>query len=151
MTSSDSTVSKPADGSLQKVGDTIILLLMFAFLVLPAFLSVSPTAPETVTFFGWETPSTCFSTTWLGLECVTCGLTRSFSLVTHGEMAAAFSLHPLGPILYLVMALEAIYRLAALFYGHQHFSSRIKKIHMMLWAGMIAAMFIAWPVRLLFL
>jgi hypothetical protein len=55
-----------------------------------------------------------------GLPCLTCGLTRSFSLTAHGQFTAAFRMHLLGPLLfaltvglsaYLVVSLVSRYRI----------------------------------------
>ncbi len=46
----------------------------------------------------------CLSRRLLHLPCPGCGLTRAFALLAKGEWAAAFTMHPLAPVL----ALEAV-------------------------------------------
>lgn len=44
-------------------------------------------------------PSVCGLRNATGLPCPTCGMTRAFVRVTHGELAAAFQVSPLGTAL----------------------------------------------------
>ena len=46
-------------------------------------------------------PDVCWLRLTFGLDCLTCGLTRSFAAFMHGEWAAAFQSHPAGPFLVL--------------------------------------------------
>ncbi|PQV64357.1 Protein of unknown function (DUF2752) [Abditibacterium utsteinense] len=45
-------------------------------------------------------PSICPFHNLSGLPCPACGLTRAFVCCAHGQLAAAFVYHPLGPILF---------------------------------------------------
>ncbi len=40
--------------------------------------------------------------------CPGCGLTTSFTATIHGDLAAAFTAHPLGPFLYLIFSVTAL-------------------------------------------
>lgn len=46
-----------------------------------------------------QTGYTCPSRTLLGLPCPTCGMTRAFVALAHGELAAAFQVSPAGALL----------------------------------------------------
>lgn len=50
-------------------------------------------------------PSICLFYHLTGLPCPGCGLTRSFVFLGHGHFREALHWHPLGPALYLVLAL----------------------------------------------
>ena len=43
-------------------------------------------------------PVTCPFRLLTGLPCPTCGLTRSWIALAHGDLSGSVSLHPLGPI-----------------------------------------------------
>ena len=50
-------------------------------------------------------PSICLFYHWTGLPCPGCGLTRSFVCLGHGELRESLHWHPLGPAIFLVLAL----------------------------------------------
>ncbi len=53
-------------------------------------------------------PSLCPFHNLTGLPCPGCGLTRAFVCCAHGQLAAAFAYHPLGPILFSAALFLAI-------------------------------------------
>ncbi|MBN2192248.1 MAG: DUF2752 domain-containing protein [Polyangiaceae bacterium] len=57
----------------------------------------------------------CLMKVVFGIECPTCGMTRAFMALSHGEFARGFGYNHLSPIVYLVfwgLALHASYQLA---------------------------------------
>ena len=52
-------------------------------------------------------PSVCVFHLLTRRPCPACGLTRSFVCFAHGHVAESFSYHPLGPILFIALALYA--------------------------------------------
>ncbi len=44
-----------------------------------------------------------------GIPCPTCGMTRSFVAIAHGDLAEAFIQHLFGPLLFLGLALAVIH------------------------------------------
>ena len=80
------------------------MLLALSVAVLLASMLLSPT-DEVVYLLGFPIPELCTVRRLTGLRCPGCGLTRSFTYMGHGEIAAAFRMHLLGPVLYgLVVA-----------------------------------------------
>ncbi len=54
-----------------------------------------------VTAGGIELPGVCWFQGLWGIGCPTCGLTRSFVSLAHGDVVEAFGWHPMGPVLAL--------------------------------------------------
>ena len=50
----------------------------------------------------------CFFYRVTTIPCPTCGITTSFSLLTHGQLARAFLAHPLGPLVFLDLAVSTL-------------------------------------------
>jgi hypothetical protein len=53
------------------------------------------------------------------LPCLACGLTRSFVQTAHGHLTAAFEFHLLGPLLFGLTAISAIYLAVAVASGYR--------------------------------
>jgi hypothetical protein len=86
------------------------LTLLAGFLgVLTASVLLGP-GVDGVRFLGVEIPSFCLFHQLTGWRCPGCGLTRSFVYLGHGHPIAAFWMHPLGPVLYLVVIQQAVVR-----------------------------------------
>lgn len=45
----------------------------------------------------------CWLHAAFGIDCPMCGMTRSFVALAHGQLGAAFSFHPAGPLLFAAM------------------------------------------------
>lgn len=52
-----------------------------------------------------------------GIQCPTCGLTRSFSLIANGKLRNAFDVHRLGPFLFLILLVRLSFYLSSLLAG----------------------------------
>lgn len=87
--------------------DASVLLLCCLLLVGAAVLS--PSSSE-VTFFGYEVPVLCGFRRLTGQSCPGCGLTRSFTFMAHGLVGPAYRTHVLGPVAFLLVALQLPYR-----------------------------------------
>jgi len=64
----------------------------------------------------------CIFNTITGIPCPLCGITRSMYITLHGEFIGAFFLHPLGPIILMILIYILITKILTLF------STRIKVI-----------------------
>lgn len=90
----------------------LFVLSMAAAVVLASVLLDTNT--EVVTFFGWELPPLCTWRRLTGMECLGCGLTRSFVFMGHLKLMDAFHLHLFGPVLYVFVTAQVPYRLLQL-------------------------------------
>jgi hypothetical protein len=95
--------------------DLAVLAGAVAVLILAALLEPHP---DVVRLFGHDVPPLCVFSVATGLSCPGCGLTRSFAFLEHGDLRAAFALHPLGPVLWLAVAAQLPYRLLRLWRGY---------------------------------
>lgn len=59
----------------------------------------------------------CPSSLFFDRPCPGCGLTTSFTALLHGNLSLAFHAHPLGPFLYLFLAVTGWLALARFFQG----------------------------------
>jgi hypothetical protein len=90
------------------VGELVLAVVFGTPVLLAALLQPSP---EVVTLFGWEVPAVCGFRNLTGMECLGCGLTRSFSYMAHGDLRTAFEMHLFGPVLFALFASQPPYRL----------------------------------------
>jgi hypothetical protein len=83
----------------------ILLSICVTILALAANLEVNPQATEQVALSGWTLPELCQSKRLFQFDCPGCGLTRSFIYMAHGEVPAAFKMHPTGAMLFVAIIL----------------------------------------------
>jgi Protein of unknown function (DUF2752) len=62
-------------------------------------------------------PATCLTRVLFHVHCPTCGLTRSFIAMAHGEWAEALRFHRLGPFLFAFVFLQVPVRAYAILRG----------------------------------
>jgi len=84
------------------------VLLLSTLVVLASVVFSADT--QAVRLFGQVLPEVCWSRRLFDMDCFGCGLTRSFVLTAHGRLAPAFEVHPLGPLLWLGVALQLPWR-----------------------------------------
>lgn len=92
---------------LRRETDWWTLLACLAVVVAAISLDVTP-RQDGVTLLGWQLPELCAAKR-MGSTCPGCGLTRSFVLGAQLD-AQAFSLHPVGPLLFALVVLQLPYR-----------------------------------------
>ncbi|RME20665.1 MAG: DUF2752 domain-containing protein [Deltaproteobacteria bacterium] len=89
------------------------LLLLCAGVILASIL-LTPSDAR-LALHGVEIPPLCMFKRITGHDCFGCGLSRSFTYMGHGQVANAFRMHKLGPLLYLVVAAQIPLRARAVF------------------------------------
>lgn len=87
------------------------LALSVAVLALCVLLPApDPTGAIRLPLIGKELPTVCMMKRQLGVDCPGCGLTRCFLAMAHGRLADARAYHPVGVVLFLLLAAQVPYR-----------------------------------------
>jgi len=82
---------------------------------------VLSTTTEVVSVLGFAIPTLCPFRWVTQVDCLGCGLTRSFVYMGHGDFSQAFQMHKLGPMLYMGVAGQVPWRVYRL-WKHRHHS-----------------------------
>lgn len=90
-------------GSQWWFGEGFVIAVCASILLASMWMS---TSPEVVSWFGYEVPVLCSFRRLTGMNCPGCGLTRSFVFIGHGQIAEAFRLNPMGPLIYAAIAAQ---------------------------------------------
>lgn len=124
------------------------LILPLGFLgatALAALLTPSPTGLGTHQALGLPP---CLFHALTGWACPSCGLTTSITHLIHGNLAAAFWTHPLGPIIYLAWGISALWACLE-FFGRSTPLGRFLRGQYATWAyGALAVYLVTWGSRL---
>ena len=88
--------------------DTTLVLLSAAILVASFMLSLSPAGH--VSFLGLSFPESCPTKLVFHRDCPGCGLSRSFVALAHGDLEASWRFNRIGPLFFLLVALQIPYR-----------------------------------------
>mgnify|MGYP002778380261 CR=1 FL=1 len=90
--------------------------------------------------------SICTFKNVFGIPCPGCGLTRSFVAIARGQWAESFAWHPLGPLLWLGVA---IYFVASLYFALFRAPFRVSmRLQLGAVLGVLLALFAVWILRL---
>ena len=63
--------------------------------------------------FATRGPVVCTFRRLTGVECPSCGLTRSFCAMAHGDLARATHFNPLGPVLFAILCVSLVLLIVA--------------------------------------
>lgn len=100
-----------------KIKHLVFWLMCSSAIAASACISTDGTF-STIHIFGLSVPlrGICFFRLFTGYRCPVCGMTRCFSYMAHGKIAAAWQMSHAGIPLFLLCAYESIYRLARLIF-----------------------------------
>jgi hypothetical protein len=94
----------PSSGGVRKGTTFEVIFSPFARVFAPLALALSAVLPPDGTGI-----DLCLVHRVLGVPCPACGLTRSFTSLTHARFEQAVVFHPFGPVLYAMFVLAALY------------------------------------------
>ena len=86
-----------------------IQVLVVCTIVVALSALITP-GTEVLTLSGYELPPMCAYKILFGFECPGCGMTRSFSFMGHFDFGAAWGMNRLGPLLWIMVAVQIPYR-----------------------------------------
>lgn len=114
-----------------------VLLLGIAVPVLAWLLIVVDEQRIALRFWpGAPLPHTCVARTVFGVDCPTCGLTRSIVHLAHGRVAESLAMHRLGWFVFGLIVAQVPYRLWRLSGGRAPFASTPRSPPV-LWCGLL--------------
>lgn len=93
-------------------------------------------------FPDWPVPQTCFSRQIFGVDCPGCGLTRSYVYLIHGHLAAAWAMHRVGWLMFIMTVLQIPYRWLAI--RHQHRELIPMRVSKIIGGTLIALLILNW-------
>jgi hypothetical protein len=88
--------------------------LLLGLAALAGALLLQPVPGDRLALFGLPLPSFCLTRNLLGFSCPTCGMTRAFAHAARLDLGAAWSVSPLGLILFALLFAQIPYRAARL-------------------------------------
>ena len=114
--------------------------VLAASLVMPAFWSrgVTPIPP-------------CIFHTLTGQPCPFCGATRSFVWTAHGQLADAFQVFPIGPLMFLALVGAVIYAALAVASGRRVRINVSDRVARAFYVTLLVVLAVNWMSKLLFL
>lgn len=124
------------------------LVGVLAVLALTMTMSVQGSSQVALPGMSTPLPELCNARRFFGVECPGCGLTRSFISMGHGNVQAAWSFNPSGPLWFVAMLAQLPYRAAQLWYLR-----RGKKLALSanwskwIWLVLVATLVGQWVVR----
>ena len=129
-----------------RVGHAVVAGLI-ALVFVASFLGVDRWRVLAIPSIGGEGATLCLLRRTTGLPCPTCGMTRSFCAMSRGEVGDAFQKHPLGPVLYALLAFVMVRSAVAAVRGRRLFAGTAR---LLLWSVPVlpAAAVVVWVVRL---
>lgn len=118
----------------------IVLLLCAGAMAAAVLLR---TNGQGLSLFGYPWPLHCRLYETFGVKCALCGMSRSFSSLAHGDLAAGLRFHPLGPAVFALFGLEIVYRIYALATGRP-VADKLSRTHAGLVILVSAAVLVNW-------
>ncbi|MCC9607026.1 DUF2752 domain-containing protein [Blastopirellula sp. JC732] len=128
------------------------VMLAMSSAVLIASFALNFQAGETVylPFSEFAVPPSCGMKLFWGVDCPGCGLTRSFILLAHGDLAGSLAYNPSGILLFAVVLFQVPYRIGQLWRIRQGLPTwNLGTASAVGFSAIFAVMLIQWVVKLL--
>lgn len=122
-----------------------VLMLCTAALAAPLLFHFSETM---LCILGFKWPLRCLLHQTFGVKCALCGLTRSFCALVHGDLPAALTFHPLGPVIYAFICLQIPYRIGAIIIHPNKLNGILIKVNLLSAAAVPTAILANWLIYL---
>jgi hypothetical protein len=89
-----------------------LMILVGVVIVIALAFALEVRSPTQVGIRGFDKvlPPSCRFRSWTGLDCPSCGLTRAFVSIAHGDLAAALRFNPVSPLVFLAFLFQVPYR-----------------------------------------
>lgn len=128
------------------------VMLAICSTVLIASFALNFQAGETV-YLPWgdlAVPPSCGMKLFWGVNCPGCGLTRSFILLAHGDLAGSLAYNPSGILLFAVVLFQVPYRLGQLWRVRRGLPCwNLGMTPAVVFSAIFAVMLVQWVVKLL--
>jgi hypothetical protein len=132
-------------------GDWVVLILAVAVVSVSMLISVTPSGRVAIDPGGkLPMPRVCMFRASTGIDCPSCGMTRSFVALGHFDLIGAWHYHRLGPLLYLLVLVQLPLR--GLRIAWPRFRERSNpwdgRLHMWILLTMVALLIVNWLIYL---
>jgi hypothetical protein len=131
--------------SYQGVYHIVILALCIGILIVAFLLKVGETG---LSLFGFNWPLHCFLYETFGIKCALCGMTRSFSLMAHGNILESIRLHHFGPAVFIFTCLQIPYRIGTVTIFPEQFTNRWSRVNLYVAILICSFIFFDWLIYL---
>jgi len=125
--------------------DVIVLSGCAAVVVLAMLLDFDG---EGLELFGLRWPMYCSLYRGFGVRCALCGLTRSFCALVDGDLISSVRYHRLGPVVFMYVCLQGIYRVYLLAVRPRRPSRKLVKVGVVLSVVLVVGLFVNWVIYL---
>jgi len=129
----------------QGIYHIVILALCMGILTVALLLKVDRAG---LTLFGFKWPLHCFLYETFGIKCALCGMTRSFSLMAHGNLIESIRLHHLGPAVFAFTCLQIPYRIGAMTIFPERFTNGWARVNLYVVVLICTGIFVNWLIYL---
>jgi len=93
-------------------------------------------------------PEICLTKRMFHQDCPGCGLTRSVISTMRGDLRGAYAFHPVGPLMFLLIAAQIPYRLVAIWRLRSNRDAPYVPGGFMMLGFVLGAMIVQWIVRI---
>jgi hypothetical protein len=128
-----------------------LFVISTAVILLSLLLRVEGERQVVVPLVDLPLPEVCTSQRLLGLDCLGCGLTRSFISIGHGDLLAAWRFNPAGLLGFVIMAAQIPWRAAQWIRIRRGLPElQLKLVGSFLLGTFAAVLLVQWLVRMAF-
>ncbi|MFC1849273.1 DUF2752 domain-containing protein [candidate division CSSED10-310 bacterium] len=94
---------------MNSMSDLTYLIVILMLLLAPFGMEFNPDESDSISIFSIKLPHLCLNQLLFHRKCPGCGLTRSFVLLSQGQLQKAFQYHCIGPFLYFYLLYQVAF------------------------------------------